>query len=89
MADLRIIYPVDNYIGAMIAEVAQTLNAAKQKTDQALAILNCIGTDEEVETAMGMAPGLLYGYHLKGLLTTQKASLDSLASDIVKIDKGL
>lgn len=89
MADLRIIYPLDNYIGSLIAKVAQVTIEAKQLTDEALALLNCIGTDEDIETAMGMAHDLLYGYHLKGLLVTQKAALDSLVSDVVKIDKGL
>ena len=89
MSDLRIPYPLDNYIGVLIASVAQKTIEAKQVTDQALAMLNCIGTDEAIEAAMGMETGKDYGYHLKGLLTTQKAALDSLVSDVVKIDKGV
>jgi hypothetical protein len=90
MADLRIPYETqNNYLGMLIAQVAPTIYEAIQKTNQVLGILTCIGTDADVETALGMAHGFDYGYHLRGLLVTQKASLESLASDVVKIDKGL
>ena len=89
MADLRLPYSVDNPVGAVIAKVAQATLEAKHLTDQALALLTCIGEDVDIETALGMAHDLLYSYHLKGLLNTQKTALDSLCTDIPKIDKGL
>jgi len=90
MPDLRIPYAVaDNYLGQKIGQMVAEFNTAYNSTLQIIRILNCIGTDEDVETALGMAHGLDYSYHLKGLLATQKTAMDSLASDIVKIDKGL
>lgn len=90
MADLRIPYTVaDNYLGQRIAQMVAEFNTAYNSTLQIIRILGCIGTDEDIENALGMPHALDYAYHLNGLLATQKTAMDSLASDIVKIDKGL
>lgn len=90
MADLRIPYVVENnYLGQRIAQMVAEFNTAYNSTLQIIRILACIGTVEDIETALGMAHGADYAFHLNGLLATQKTAMDSLASDIVKIDKGL
>ena len=96
MADLRIPYVMaDNYLGQKIAEMVADFNASYNSLQQVMRMIGAAGDDTELETALGMPHTIGeeipsdYGYHLRGLLTTQKAAFDSLATDIGKIDKGV
>ncbi len=89
MADTRIIYPVDNYLGAVLAEAVGKFNEARNKLHQIQDMVGAIGDDPDVETAMGMAHDLYYAYSMKEIIAGALTAMDNAAPGMTRLDKGL